>query len=157
MGCPHRLLHCDLMNVPFTIDAESGIVRFPDLRLELRPQMSADEFISASSRINRDNLGANDGWQRYQLRSGLPLNQKLGIFLVFRRGQLCKFTFLWSPADASWDNWSEEAENTRTAEFKDVLATHLGDREVFPWGKAKVDYDSKTGETHILVDYECSG
>ena len=60
------------MNAPFTIDAESGMVRFPDLPLELRPLMSVDEFIAASSRMNRDNLGTNDGWQRYQLRSPLP-------------------------------------------------------------------------------------
>jgi hypothetical protein len=145
------------MSAPFTIDAESGTVRFPDLPLELRPQMSADKFIAASSRMNRDNLGTNDGWQRYQLRPALPQNQKLGMFLVFRHGQLCKFSFLWSPADASWDTWSEEAEEARSREFRDALAKHLGDKEAFPWGKAKVSYDSKAGETHILVDYDCSG
>ena len=36
---------------PFAIDAETGHVRFPDLSLELRPQMPQQEFIAASAKL----------------------------------------------------------------------------------------------------------
>ena len=78
------------MSAPFAIDPATGRLRFPDLPLELCPLMLQDEFIAVTSRLNRDNLGSNDGWQRYTVRALIPEDRKLGIFVLFFRDVLLK-------------------------------------------------------------------
>jgi hypothetical protein len=40
--------------------------------------MRHDEFIAATASLNRDNLGANGGWQRYSIRAAISGDRKLG-------------------------------------------------------------------------------
>ena len=141
------------MSAPFAIDAATGRVRFPDLSLELRPQMPESEFITATSRMNRDNLGANDGWQRYSIRELVPGDRKLGLFVIFLNDRLSKASVAYCPKDETWDNWSEEAEAARQKEYQQELDAQLGGKNSFPWGKARVFLDSKSGGTDIWIDY----
>ena len=90
------------MKAPFAIDPETGHVRFPDLSLELRPLMPQSEFIAATSKLNRDNLGANGGWQRYSIRELISEDRRLGMFLVFLNEQLQKLSFAYAHKDESW-------------------------------------------------------
>jgi hypothetical protein len=114
------------MPAPFAIDAATGYVRFPDLSLELRPGMPQKEFIAATARLNRDNLGANDGWQRYSIRQEISGDRKLGIFFVFLNEHLKMTTFAYAPKDETWDNWSEEKETARLQEYRRELDAQLG-------------------------------
>jgi hypothetical protein len=140
---------------PFAIDPASGRVRFPDLSLELAPQMLEDEFITATSRLNRDNLGANGEWQRYSIRELISEDRKLGIFAIFWNGRLCKASLAWSHKDESWDTWSEQTEAAREREYQRELDSQLGGKKAFPWGKVSVVLDSKSGGTDIWIDYGC--
>jgi hypothetical protein len=101
------------MSAPFAIDPATGRLRLPDLDLDLTPGMPQAAFISATSRLNRDNLGANDGWQRYSMRELISGDRKLGLFLIFFDGRLNKLSFAWSQKDETWDDWSEASEAAR--------------------------------------------
>ncbi len=142
-----------VMSAPFAIDASTGHVRFPDLPLELRPQMPHGEFITATSRLNRDNLGANDGWQRYSIRTLIAGDRKLGLFVIFLNGRLNKASFAYGGKDETWADWSQELETARQEEYQQALAAHLAGRSVFPWGKVSVILDSKSGGADIWIDY----
>jgi hypothetical protein len=141
------------VNAPFVIDPATGYVSFPDLRLELRPRMPQAEFISATARLNRDNLGANDGWQRYSIREPISNDRKLGLFVIFLNGQLERASFAYGPKDETWDNWSEEIEAARHREYKQELDAQLSGKSSFPWGKLHVMPDSKSGGMDIWIDY----
>lgn len=141
------------MSAPFAIDAATGHVRFPDLPLELRPQMPHAEFIAATSRLNRDNLGANDGWQRYSIRTLISNDRKLGLFVIFLDGRLNKASFAYGPKDETWADWSQESERARQQEYQQQLDAQLKGKSAFPWGKASVILDSKSGGSDIWIDY----
>ena len=76
------------MRAPFDIDPETGRIRFPDLSIELRPMMLQEDFIASTASFNRDNLGANDGWQRYSIRQLISNDRRLGLFVIFLNGRL---------------------------------------------------------------------
>jgi hypothetical protein len=141
------------MSAPFAIDPAMGRVRFPDLSLEMRPQMPQSEFIAATSRLNRDSLGANDGWQRYSIRALAAGDRKLGLFFIFLNDRLNKASVAYCPKDETWDNWSEETEAARQKEYQQELDAQLGGKNSFPWGKVRVLLDSKSGGTDIWIDY----
>jgi len=65
------------MTAPFAIDPATGRVRFPDLALDLFPWMPQADFVAATASLNRDDLGTNDGWQRYQVRQLISEDRKL--------------------------------------------------------------------------------
>ncbi|HEV3041540.1 MAG TPA: hypothetical protein VHA33_27500 [Candidatus Angelobacter sp.] len=110
------------MNAPFTIDPETGRLCFPDLSLELRPMMPEAEFIAATSKLNRDNLGLTGGWQRYSIRQLISQNRQLGIFLIFLNGTLNKLSFAYAHKDESWATWTEQGELERQKEYRKELA-----------------------------------
>ena len=141
------------MSAPFAIDPATGRIRFPGLDLELRPQIPQAEFITATSRMNRDNLGANDGWQRYSLRALVPDDRILGLFFIFLNDRLNKASFAYGPKNETWDNWSEETEAARQKEYQQELDAQLSGKSSFPWGKVSVKLDSKSGGTDIWIDY----
>ena len=141
------------MNAAFAIDAATGNIHFPDLPLELRPQMPEAEFISATASLNRDNLGFNGGWQRYSIRTLIPGDRKLGLFLIFLQNRLVKLSFAWAPKDETWDDWSEATEKARLKEYQQELDAQLGGKNVLPWGTATAFIDSKSGGTDIWIDY----
>jgi hypothetical protein len=141
------------MSAPFAIEPGTGWLRFPDLDLELNPGMPQAEFIAATSRLNVDTLGANDGWQRYSLRQVISEDRKLGLFFIFLNGRLSKFSLAWAQKDATWDDWSEAGELALQQEYQRELDSLLGGRREFPWGKVRVIEDSKSGGTDIWVDY----
>ncbi|HLJ27432.1 MAG TPA: hypothetical protein VKY85_12035 [Candidatus Angelobacter sp.] len=141
------------MKAPFLIDPETGRVSFPDLSLELRPMMPEADFVTATASLNRDNLGANDGWQRYQVSGLIPNDRKIGIFLVFLNGRLKMFGFAYSHKDDSWANWSEAAELEREKEYQHELAVQLGGKNTFPWGTVSAKLDSKSGGTDIWLNF----
>ena len=141
------------MNAPFTVDAETGRLHFPDLSLELRPMMPEEEFITATARLNRDNLGLTGGWQRYSIRQLISQERRLGIFLIFLNGKLNKLSFAYAHKDESWATWTEQGELERQEEYREELALQLGGQEIFPWGKIWVVLDSKSGGTDIWVDF----
>jgi hypothetical protein len=141
------------VSAPFTIDPENGRVRFPDLSLELRPLMPQAEFIAATASLNRDNLGANDSWQRYSIRELIPNDFRLGIFLVFFQEGLKMLSFAYAPKDETWDNWSEATELAREKEYRQELAAQLGGKNTFAWGKVGAQLDSKSGGTDIWINF----
>jgi hypothetical protein len=141
------------MSAPFAIDPVTGNIRFPDLPLELRPQMPEAEFISATASFNRDNLGFNAGWQRYAIRVVIPGDRKLGLFLIFLHERLAKLSFAWAPKDETWDDWSEATEKARLNEYQQELDAQLGGKSALPWGKASALLDGKSGGTDIWIDY----
>jgi hypothetical protein len=141
------------MSAPFAIDPETGRVRFPDLSLELRPLMPQAEFLAASASLNRDNLGANNGWQRYSIRELIPNDRRLGIFLVFFQDRLKMFSFAYCPKDETWANWSETTELAREKEYRQELAAQLGGENTFAWGKVGAQLDSKSGGTDIWINF----
>jgi hypothetical protein len=141
------------MSAPFAIHPATGRLRFPDLDLELTPGMAQATFISATSRLNRDNLGANDGWQRYSMRELISGDRKLGLFLIFFHGRLSKLSFAWSQKDETWDDWSEASEAARQKEYQQAIDSQLGGKAQFPWGRVSAIQDSKSGGTDIWVDY----
>ena len=142
------------MNVPFVIDAKTGSIRFPDLTLALRPRMTQAEFIAASASLNRDNLGGNDGWQRYSIRAPIAGDRKLGMFLVFLNDGLKTLSFAYAHKDESWDTWTEQAERDRENEYRQELASQLGPTSTFPWGRVQVLLDSKSGGTDIWLHFD---
>jgi len=141
------------MSAPFVIDAITGNIRFPDLPLQLRPQMPEAEFISATESLNRDNLGFNAGWQRYAIRKVIPGDRKLGLFVIFLHERLEKLSFAWAPKDETWDDWSEPTETARSTDYQQELDAQLGGKNTLPWGKANVLLDSKSGGTDVWIDY----
>jgi len=141
------------MKVPFAIDPETGRVQFPDLSLELRPLMPQSEFIAATSKLNRDNLGANGGWQRYSIRELISEDRRVGMFLIFLNERLQKLSFAYAHKDESWATWSEEGERAREKEYQTELAAQLGPGNTFPWGRVSVKLDSKSGGTDIWMDF----
>jgi hypothetical protein len=141
------------MGAPFAIDPATGRIRFPGLSLELRPQMPQAEFIVATSRLNRDDLGANEGWQRYSIRERIPGDLKLGLFVIFLNGQLTRGGFAYGSKDDTWDNWSEEKEAALQRDYQQELDAQLGGKSVFFWGKVSILLDSKSGGTDIWIDY----
>jgi hypothetical protein len=141
------------MGAPFAIDPATGRIRFPGLALELRPQMPQAEFIAATSRLNRNNLGANDGWQRYSIRALVPDDLILGLFFIFLNDRLSKASFAYGPKAETWDNWSEETEAARQRDYQQALNAQLGGKSSFPWGNVSVKLDSKSGGTDIWLDY----
>ena len=141
------------MNAAFAIDAATGNIHFPDLPLELRPQMPEAEFISATASLNRDNLGFNGGWQRYSIRTLIPGDRKLGLFLIFLQNRLVKLSFAWAPKDETWDDWSEATEKARLKEYQQELDAQLEGKNMLPWGIATAFLDSKSGGTDIWIDY----
>jgi hypothetical protein len=138
---------------PFVIDPETGRVRFPDILLELSPWMEEAEFIAATSHLNRDNLGANDGWQRYSIRELIPNDRKLGIGCFFLNGRLKMASFAYAPKDETWADWSEATELAREKEYRQELASQLGGEKAFAWGKVNAQLDSKSGGTDIWIGY----
>jgi hypothetical protein len=141
------------MIAPFTIDPATGRVGLPDLSLELRPLMPQAEFVTATGSLNRDDLGANAGWQRYLVRQLVSGDRKLGLFLVFLNSRLKTFSIAYAPKDETWDNWSEESERARQQEYDQELASQLGGKSTFPWGNVNVKPDSKSGGTDIWIEY----
>jgi len=141
------------MKAPFAIDPETGRVRFPDWSLELRPLMTEPEFIVATSALNRDNQGANDGWQRYSIRGPISDDRKLGLFVLFLNDRLKKLSFAYAHKDESWDTWTEEGERQREREYQAELAVQLGPASTFSWGKVHVYLDSKSGGTDIWMNF----
>lgn len=141
------------MGAPFAIDPATGRILFTGLSLELRPQMPQAAFIAATSRLNRDNLGANDGWQRYSIRGLVPDDLVLGLFVIFLNDRLNKAGFAYGPKGETWDNWSEEKEAARQRDYQQELDAQLGGKSIFPWGKVSVKLDSKSGGTDIWIDY----
>ena len=141
------------MSAPFKIDPESGRIRFADLSLELRPLMSEPEFIAATSRLNRDNLGGNGDWQRYNIRELISEDRRLGIFFVFLKGHLNMISFAWAHKDESWATWSEAGERQRETEYRQELAIQLGGKDEFEWGVARAQLDSKSGGTDIWMRF----
>lgn len=141
------------MSAPFAIDPATGRVRFPDLALELYPLMLEEEFIAASASLNRDNLGGNDGWQRYSIRELIPNDLRLGIFFVFFQGRLKMLSFAYCPKDETWANWSEATERAREKEYQQELTVQLGEESTFPWGKVGAQLDSKSGGTDVWVNF----
>lgn len=115
--------------------------------------MPQAEFIAATARMNRDNLGTNDGWQRYSIREPISNDRKLGLFVIFLNGQLNKAGFAYGPKDETWANWSEATEAARQREYQQELDAQLGAKGSFPWGKVSVILDSKSGGTDIWIDY----
>ena len=142
------------MNVPFEIDAKTGSIRFPDLPLALRPRMTLAEFIAASASLNRDNLGGDDGWQRYSIRAPIAGDRKLGMFLVFLNDGLKTLSFAYAHKDESWDTWTEQGERDRENEYRQELASQLGPTSTFPWGRVQVLLDSKSGGTDIWLHFD---
>lgn len=156
-SCLVPLCYTDrLVSAPFTINPQNGHLSFPDLPLDLWPQIPQSDFIASTARLNRDNLGSNDGWQRYSVKAMIPEDRKLGIFLIFWNGCLSKTSFTWSQKDEGWDTWSEEGEKARQAEYQRELESQLGARLAFPWGKVSAILDARSGGTDIWVDYSCS-
>ena len=141
------------MSAPFVIDAITGNIRFPDLPLQLRPQMPEAEFVSATESLNRDNLGFNAGWQRYSIRKVIPGDRKLGLFVIFFHERLQKLSFAWAPKDETWDGWSEATEKARLTEYQQELDAQLRGKNTLPWGRASVFLDGKSGGTDIWIDY----
>ena len=141
------------MKAPFTISPETGRVHFPDLSLELAPLMPEAEFIAATSSLNRDNLGANKGWQRYSIRELISNDRRLGLFIIFLNGRLKMASFAYAQKDETWDTWSEEGERQREKEYQQELASQLGGKNTFPWGKVGAKLDSKSGGTDIWIEF----
>jgi|SRR5215472_6029681 len=141
------------MKAPFTIDPETGRIRFPDLSLELRPWMPEPEFIAATTRFNRDNFGSNDGWQRYSVHELISDDRKLGLFVIFFHGRLKMASFAYAQKDETWANWTEEGERQRQKEYEQELALQLGGKDEFPWGVARAQVDNKSGGTDIWIRY----
>lgn len=115
--------------------------------------MPESDFIVSTARLSRDNLGSNNGWQRYSINALIPDDRKLGLFLIFLNGRLSKVSFAWAQKDESWDSWTEEGERTRQAEYHRELESQLSGQSTFSWGKASVILDNKSGGTDIWVDY----
>lgn len=141
------------MSTPFLIDSETGRVGFPEIALELRPLMPEAEFIAATASLNRDNLGANDGWQRYSIRALISGDRKLGMFFVFQYGRLKMLSFAWAQKDETWADWSEATELAREKEYQQELVVQLGGKGSFPWGTAGAQLDSKSGGTDIWIHF----
>lgn len=141
------------MSTPFLIDSETGRVSFPEIALELRPLMPEAEFLAATASLNRDNLGANDGWQRYSIRALISNDRKLGMFFVFQHGRLKMLSFAWAQKDETWADWSEATELAREKEYQQELAVQLGGKDTFSWGTAGAQLDSKSGGTDIWIHF----
>jgi hypothetical protein len=141
------------MSAPFTINPQSGHVHFPDISLELRPLMPETEFISATSSLNRDNLGRNAGWQRYSIRQLISEDRRLGLFVIFFHERLNMLSFAYAHKDESWDTWTEEGERAREKEYQQELASQLGNQNTFPWGTVGAQLDSKSGGTDIWIRF----
>lgn len=141
------------MDAPFQVDPETGRLGFPDLPLEFFPLMPEEEFIARTAKLNRDNLGSNNGWQRYSIRQLISNQRRLGLFLIFLNGRLNKLSFAYCHKDESWDTWTEQGELDRQKEYRAELAAQLGGKEIFSWGRIGAVLDSKSGGTDIWVDF----
>ena len=141
------------MSAPFAIDAASGRIRFSEIGLEVWPGMAQAEFIASTADFSRNNLGANDGWQRYTVSALISGERKLGMFFVFLNGRLRMLSFAYAPKGETWDDWSEASEAARLKEYEQELAAQLGGKNEFAWGTAKALTDPKNGGTDVWVDY----
>jgi hypothetical protein len=141
------------VSAPFAIDSATGSVSFPDLPLKLRPRMPEEDFIAATARFNRDNLGGNDGWQRYQVRQSISNDRKLGLFVIFLNSRLKTASFAYAQKDESWATWTEEGELAREKEYREELDRQLGGKSSFSWGSVGAKLDSKGGGNDIWVEY----
>jgi hypothetical protein len=64
-----------------------------------------------------------------------------------------KFSFGYAHKDDSWGTWTQEGELAREQEYQQELASQLGGKNTFPWGKAWVLLDSKSGGIDIWVEF----
>ncbi len=115
--------------------------------------MAEADFIAATASFNRDNLGANDGWQRYTVKQHISSDRKLGLFVIFLNGRLKTASFAYAQKDETWDTWTEEGELAREREYRQELERQLGGKSSFSWGKATVKLDSKGGGTDVWIEY----
>ncbi len=115
--------------------------------------MAEDDFILATARFNRDNLGSNDGWQRYSVKQNISNDRKLGLFVVFLNGRLKMVSFAYAQKDENWATWTEEGELAQEKEYQQELGQQLGGKSSFPWGTAGAKLDSKSGGTDIWIQY----
>jgi hypothetical protein len=58
--------------------------------------MLQEDFIASTASFNRDNLGANDGWQRYSIRQLISNDRRLGLFVIFLNGRLKMASFAYA-------------------------------------------------------------
>lgn len=115
--------------------------------------MTENEFLEATARTNRDNLGFNGGWQRYSIRELISGDRKLGLFFIFLNDRLVKASLAYCPKDDTWDNWSEEKDAALKTEYQQALTEQLGEKNSFSWGRVNVVEDTKGGGTEIWIDY----
>src|SRR5258708_32009682 len=114
--------------------------------------MAEADFIAATASFNRDNLGANDGWQRYTVKQHISSDRKLGLFVIFLNGRLKTASFAYAQKDESWDTWTEEGELAREREYRQGLERQLGGERSFSWGKATVKLHRKGGRPAVWVE-----
>src|SRR5258708_38337239 len=107
--------------------------------------MAEADFIAATASFNRDNLGANDGWQRYTVKQHISSDRKLGLFVIFLDGRLKAASFAYAQKDETWDTWTEEGERAREREYRQAGGPQPGGEGSFAGGNATAQLASDGG------------
>jgi len=55
--------------------------------------------------------------------------------------------------NANWNDWSEETELQKKAEYEQWLNNETGGINSFTWGYVSAYYDSKSGGSGIMINY----
>ena len=143
-----------VLDAPFEIDLESGLLKFPQVPLTLAPKQSLALFLATDVGARAQEWGSNDGWQRYRIRQHLGDGGVLGISLFFFNACLAKIRFGYLPeCERDWSDWSKERELARADTYKRGIVCQLGRRGRFPWGFADAGYDDKAACAILFVNY----
>jgi SAM-dependent methyltransferase len=152
------ILEQQTVDSPFEIDAESGILRFPHLRLSLAPQQPLAHFFATDVGSRAKAERSSRGWQVYKLKQDLPDGRRLGISLVFFDGRLSEIRFDYrSEGECDWSSWSQQRELARVQEYHSEIARQLGKWGRFRWGIADAGYDDKAASAVLFVNYLLDG
>jgi len=143
---------------PFEIDAESGILRFSQLRLSLAPRLPLADFLATDVGSGAKAESSENGCQRCSVQQTLTDGHRLSIFLIFVDGCLSKVRFDYrSEGECDWSVWSPERERARVQEYRNEIARQLGTRGRFRWGIVDAGYDDKAASAVLFVDYLLDG
>ena len=137
------------------IDISSGDFQIAD-GIIIKHSAKAENLIDFLHANNAEIWDVGNGWVHYYLKN-YKINNKYFFFdFMFCNEILNRLDFGFYPQpvnNANWNDWSEETELQKKAEYEQWLNNETGGINSFTWGYVSAYYDSKSGGSGIMINY----
>ena len=137
------------------IDISSGDFQIAD-GIIIQHSAKAENLIDFLRANNAEIWAVGNGWVHYYLKN-YKINDKYFFFdFMFYNEILSRLDFGFYPGpvnNANWNDWSEEKELQKKAEYEQWLNKETGGINSFSWGYVSAYYDSKSGGSGIMINY----